>query len=326
MNLKRKLLLATLPLALGLSSLAQAEMTLKIAEIHPAGYPTVVAMENLGKKLEAATNGEIKSRMFAGGVLGSEKEVIEQTQIGAVQLTRVSLGSVGPVVPATNVFNMPFVFRDVDHMRKVVDGEIGQEILDAITNSDFNMVGLAWMEAGSRSLYTKKPVRSLDDLKGMKIRVIGNPLFIDTLNAMGANGIAMDTGEIFSALQSGVIDGAENNMRSFHSSRHFEAAKYWSQSEHSYAPDILLISRRSLEALRPGDRDLLIDTARASVPVMRQLWDASEGAARQAVAEYGIAFNDVDMDAFRTAAQPLRERYLRQPELQTLDRRIRDLA
>ena len=116
MNLKRKLLLATLPLALGLSSFVQAEMTLKIAEIHPAGYPTVVAMENLGKKLEAATNGEIKSRMFAGGVLGSEKEVIEQTQIGAVQLTRVSLGSVGSVVPATNVFNMPFVFRDVDHI------------------------------------------------------------------------------------------------------------------------------------------------------------------------------------------------------------------
>lgn len=151
MNLKRKLLVTALPFAFCISGLAHA-MTLKIAEIHPAGYPTVVAMENLGKKLETATNGEIKSRMFAGGVLGSEKEVIEQTQIGAVQLTRVSLGSVGPVVPATNVFNMPFVFRDIDHMRKVVDGEIGQEILDAITNSDFNMVGLAWMEAGSRSL------------------------------------------------------------------------------------------------------------------------------------------------------------------------------
>ena len=152
MNLKRKLLLATLPLALGLSTFAQAEMTLKIAEIHPAGYPTVVAMDNLGKKLDAATAGEIKSRMFAGGVLGSEKEVIEQTQIGAVQLTRVSLGSVGPVVPATNVFNMPFVFRDIAHMRKVIDGEIGQEILDAITNSDFNMVGLAWM--GVAAAYT----------------------------------------------------------------------------------------------------------------------------------------------------------------------------
>lgn len=230
MNFKRKLLIAALPLAFGLSSLAQADMTLKIAEIHPAGYPTVVAMENLGKKLDTATNGEIKSRMFAGGVLGSEKEVIEQTQIGAVQLTRVSLGSVGPVVPATNVFNMPFVFRDIDHMRKVVDGEIGQEILDAITDSDFNMVGLAWMEAGSRSLYTKKPVRKIEDLKGMKIRVIGNPLFIDTLNAMGANGIAMDTGEIFSALQSGVIDGAENNSPTLLEHNHFRVAKYYTQT------------------------------------------------------------------------------------------------
>ncbi len=160
MNLKRKLLVTALPFACCVSGLAHA-MTLKIAEIHPAGYPTVVAQENMGKKIAEATKGELDYRMFAGGVLGSEKEVVEQVQLGAVQMTRVSLGTLGPVVPDVNVFNMPFVFRDHEHMRKVIDGDIGQEILNKITNSEFNMVGLAWMDGGVRNLYTKEPVRGL---------------------------------------------------------------------------------------------------------------------------------------------------------------------
>lgn len=154
MTFKRKLLLAVLPFAFSVAMPASA-LDIKFAEIHPAGYPTVVAEQNMGKKLEQASNGEITFKMFAGGVLGSEKEVIEQAQIGAVQMTRVSLGIVGPVVPDVNVFNMPFVFRDHEHMRKIIDGDIGQEILDKITNSEFNLVALAWMDGGSRSIYTK---------------------------------------------------------------------------------------------------------------------------------------------------------------------------
>lgn len=309
MNLKRKLLLATLPLALGLSSFAQAEMTLKIAEIHPAGYPTVVAMEHLGQKLEEATNGEIKSRMFSGGVLGSEKEVIEQTQIGAVQLTRVSLGSVGPVVPTTNVFNMPFVFRDIDHMRKVVDGEIGQEILDAITDSDFNMVGLAWMEAGSRSLYTKKPVRKIEDLKGLKIRVIGNPLFIDTLNAMGANGIAMDTGEIFSALQSGVIDGAENNSPTLLEHNHFRVAKYYTQTHHLILPEPLLMSKTTWNKLTAEQQALVKKLAKEAQQEERELWTAKEKASDEKLKAAGVEYIEVDTKPFYDATAPVREKY-----------------
>ena len=132
---------------------------LKAADVHPAGYPNVVAVENMGKKLEAATNGRIKLQMFPGGVLGGEKEMVEQTQVGAIQIARISLGVLGPVVPDVNVFNMPFVFRDEAHMRKVIDGPIGQEILDKITASPAKLVGLGWMDSGSRSLYTKKPVR-----------------------------------------------------------------------------------------------------------------------------------------------------------------------
>jgi TRAP-type C4-dicarboxylate transport system substrate-binding protein len=207
MDFKRTLLVAALPFAFSLSSAAHA-LEIKFADIHPAGYPTVVAEEQLGKTLVTDSDGKLTFKMFAGGVLGSEKEVIEQAQVGAIQMARVSLGIVGPVVPDVNVFNMPFVFRDQAHMRKIIDGEIGQEILDKITHSEFNLVALAWMDGGTRNLYTKKPVRTLADLKGMKIRVQGNPMFIETINAMGGNGIAMDTGEIFSALQKQPADHA----------------------------------------------------------------------------------------------------------------------
>ena len=307
MFLKRTLM-AALPLAFCMATTAQA-VTLKIAEIHPNGYPTVVAMENMAKKLEEATDGEIKYRMFSGGVLGSEKEVVEQTQIGAVQLTRVSLGSVGPVVPDTNVFNMPFVFRDIDHMRKVIDGEIGQEILDKITNSQFNMVGLAWMEAGSRSLYTKKPVRKIEDLKGMKIRVIGNPLFIDTLNAMGANGIAMSTGEIFSALQTGVIDGAENNSPTLLEHNHYQVAKYFTQTHHLILPEPLMMSKTTWESLTPEQQTLVKKLAREAQMEERKLWEEKEKASDEKLKAAGVEYIEIDTKPFYDATAPVREKY-----------------
>jgi TRAP-type C4-dicarboxylate transport system substrate-binding protein len=158
---------------------------IKAADVHPEGYPNVVAMQNLGKKLEAATKGRMKLKMFPNAVLGDEKSVIEQTQAGGIDIMRTSLGPMGPVVPDVNVFNMPFVFRDEAHMRKVIDGPIGDEILDKITASSAGLVGLGWMDGGTRNLYTKKPVRKPADLAGQKIRMIGNPLFIDTMNAMG---------------------------------------------------------------------------------------------------------------------------------------------
>ncbi|WP_462380173.1 TRAP transporter substrate-binding protein [Pseudomonas sp. Marseille-QA0892] len=308
MFLKRTLL-AALPLAFSLAASVHAATTLKVAEIHPAGYPTVVAMENMAKKLQEATNGEITYRMFAGGVLGSEKEVVEQTQLGAVQLTRVSLGSVGPVVPDTNVFNMPFVFRDVDHMRKVIDGEIGQEILDKITNSQFNMVGLAWMEAGSRSIYTKKPVRKIEDLKGMKIRVIGNPLFIDTLNAMGANGVAMSTGEIFSALQTGVIDGAENNSPTLLEHNHYQVAKYYTQTHHLILPEPLMMSKTTWESLTPEQQQLVKKFAREAQMEERKLWEEKEKASDEKLKAAGVEYIEVDTKPFYDATAPVREKY-----------------
>ncbi|MFC6337901.1 DctP family TRAP transporter solute-binding subunit [Pseudomonas sp. CCM 7891] len=308
MNFKRTLLAAALPLTLVLANAAQA-LEIKFAEIHPAGYPTVVAEEQLGKTLEKASNGELTFKMFAGGVLGSEKEVIEQVQVGALQMTRVSLGIVGPVVPDVNVFNMPFVFRDQAHMRKIIDGEIGDEILDKITDSEFGLVALAWMDGGTRNLYTKKPVRKLEDLKGMKIRVQGNPLFIDTINAMGGNGIAMDTGEIFSALQTGVIDGAENNPPTLLEHNHYQSTKFYTLTEHLILPEPIVMSKITWEKLTPEQQELVKKTAKAAQAEERILWDAKSASSEAKLKAAGVEFITVDKKPFYDATASVRAKY-----------------
>ena len=309
MNFKRTLLAAALPLMFTFAGAAQAEMKLKFADIHPAGYPTVVAEENMGKALTKETNGELTFQYFPGGVLGSEKEVIEQMQVGAVQLSRVSLGIVGPVVPDVNVFNMPFIFRDQQHMRNVIDGPVGDEILGKITNSEFGLVALAWMDGGTRNIYTKKPVRKLEDLKGMKIRVQGNPMFIDMMNAMGGNGIAMDTGEIFSALQTGVIDGAENNPPTLLEHNHFQNAKFYSLTGHLILPEPIVMSKITWERLTPDQQKMVKTAAKAAQAEERVLWDKKSAASEEKLKAAGVEFITVDKKPFYDATAPVREKY-----------------
>lgn len=309
MNFKRTLLAAALPLIFTIAGAAQAEMKLKFADIHPAGYPTVVAEKSMGDTLTKETNGELTFQYFPGGVLGSEKEVIEQMQVGAVQLSRVSLGIVGPVVPDVNVFNMPFIFRDQQHMRNVIDGPVGDEILDKITNSEFGLVALAWMDGGTRNIYTKKPVRKLEDLKGMKIRVQGNPMFIDMMNAMGGNGIAMDTGEIFSALQTGVIDGAENNPPTLLEHNHFQNAKFYSLTGHLILPEPIVMSKITWEKLTPDQQTLVKKAAKAAQAEERVLWDKKSAASEEKLKAAGVEFITVDKKPFYDATAPVREKY-----------------
>ncbi len=297
-------------LCVPLGASAQDKLVFKAADVHPAGYPTVVAVENMGKKLATQTNGRITFQMFPGSVLGGEKEMIEQTQVGAIQIARVSLGPLGPVVPEVNVFNMPFVFRDIKHMRAVIDGPIGQELLDKISASPAKMIGLAWMDGGSRSLYTKKPVRKPEDLKGQKIRMMGNPLFVDTMNAMGGNGISMGYGEVFTALQTGVIDGAENSPPSLYTANHFKAgAKYYTQTNHLIIPEILVMSKATWDKLSPADQAAVKQAAREAQLDQRALWD-------KAVADYtaklkteGVEFIEMDNKPFYEATAPVRAKY-----------------
>lgn len=300
--------LATVAFAAPLAS--QAQTVLRAADVHPAGYPNVVAVESMGKKLEAATNGRIKIQMFPGGVLGSEKEVVEQTQVGAIQIARISLGILGPVVPDVNVFNMPFVFRDEAHMRKVIDGEIGKEILDKITASPARLVALGWMDAGSRSLYTKKPVRSPADLKGQKIRVMGNPLFVDTMNAMGGNGIAMGHTEVFSALQTGVLDGAENNPPTYFTSNQYTTgAKYYTQTNHLIIPEVLVMSKVTWDKLTPADQALVKKFSREAQMEQRALWDKSVAEYTAKLKAGGVEFINIDNKVFYDATAPVRAKY-----------------
>lgn len=302
-----------------------ASTVLTATDVHVANYPTVEAVKWIGDTMMRETGGRVRLRQYHSGQLGREAEAIDMARFGAIDMTRVYAGALNNAFPLTTALCLPYAFDSVAHMRHALENGVAQTVLDSFGTRD--LVGLAVYDSGARCFYnTRHPIVTPKDLHGLKLRVASSDMFIDLVRLLGANPTPMSLGDTFSGMETHMIDGAENNMRSFHSSRHFEAARYWSQSEHSYAPDMLLISRRSLEALRPGDRDLLIDTARASVPVMRGLWDASEGAARETVADYGIAFNDVDMDAFRTAAQPIRDRYLQQPALQALYRRIRDLA
>ena len=283
---------------------------MKAADVHPVGYPTVVAVENMGKKLSAATNGRISFTLFPGSVLGGEKEMIEQTQVGAIQFLRTSLGPVGPVVPEVNVFNMPFVFRSEAHMRAVIDGPIGQELLDKISASPARLVALAWMDGGTRSLYTKKPVRKPEDLKGQKIRMMGNPLFVDTMNAMGGNGISMGYGEVFTAIQTGVVDGAENNPPSLFTANHFQAgAKYYTQTRHLIIPEIFVMSKVSWDKLSKDDQALVKKTAREAQFEQRSLWDKSVADYTGKLKAAGVDFIEIDNKPFYDATAAVRSKY-----------------
>ncbi|WP_353236998.1 TRAP transporter substrate-binding protein [Limnohabitans sp.] len=290
--------------------MASAQTVLKAADVHPPGYPTVVAVESMAKKMEAATNGRFKFQMFPGSVLGGEKEMIEQTQVGAIQILRTSLGPVGPVVPEVNVFNMPFVFRDIPHMRAVIDGPIGQELLDKISASSARLVGLAWMDGGSRSLYTKKPVRKPEDLKGQKIRMMGNPLFVDTMNAMGGNGISMGFGEVFSAIQTGVVDGAENNPPSLLTANHFKAgAKFYTQTNHLIIPEILVMSKVTWDKLSAADQALVKRLGREAQMEQRVLWDKAVEESVVKLRAEGVEFINIDNKPFFDATAPVRAKY-----------------
>ena len=290
---------------------AQAEtMILKAADTHPEGYPTVTAVENMGKKLEAATNGRFKMQMYAGAVLGEEKASVEQAQIGAIQILRISLGVIGPVVPDVDVFNMPFVFRDIPHMRAVIDGPIGAELLDKVSNSPARLIGLGWMDGGARSLYTKKKVTTPADLKGVKVRMMGNPLFVDTMNAMGGNGISMSYGEVFSALQTGVIDGAENNPPSFYTANHFTTGtKYYAQTNHLIIPELLVMPKVTWDKLSADDKVLVKKLAREAQMEQRVLWDKSVAEYTTKLKAAGVEFVPVDQKLFYDATAPVRAKY-----------------
>lgn len=289
------------------SALAQ---TLRAADVHPADYPNVVAVKHMGEKLSAATEGRLDIKTFPGGVLCDEKQMIEQAQLGAIDIIRVSMAPVAAILPEINVFTLPYIFRDENHMHQVLDGMIGKEIGDRLTaNSKSRLVFLGWMDAGTRNLITKEPVVKADDLKGMKIRVQTSPVALDTLKAMGANAVAMGTSEVFSGMQTGVIDGTENNPPTFVAHNYLPVAKNYTWSKHFIIPELFLFSKSKWDKLKKEDQQLILRLAKEAQTEQRELWQAYNEKSLDTMKANGVQFHNIDTAYFYTATQPVRDKY-----------------
>lgn len=314
--------LAMLPLGSATAMAKAGTGLLTAADVHPNGYPTVEAVRWMSERLEKETNGRLRIRVYQSGQLGREPDTVDLARLGALDITRVNFAALNNAFPLTRLFSLPYVFDSVAHMRRSVDGEVGRTILEGFAARD--LVGLAIYDAGSRCFYNvRHPVASPKDLHGLKLRVPGSDIFIEFVRALGANPTPLPVNEVYSALQTHLIDGAENNWRTFHSSRQFEVARFWSQSEHSYSPEALLMSRRNFDALTPSDRELLIAVAKESVPHMRALWDRMAEESKAAVIAGGVQVLDVDREPFRAAVQPILKKYLDHGDLHDLYAAVR---
>jgi tripartite ATP-independent transporter DctP family solute receptor len=304
---------------------APARLELAATDVHVRGYPTVEALRWMGEQLEKETEGRVGLRLYHSGQLGRESDLIDLARFGAIDIARVNMAALNNPFPATRILCLPNVFDDTAHLRRALDGAVGQEILDAFGQRD--LVGLGFYDSGARCFYnTKRPIVTPQDLHGLKIRVPPSDIFMHLVRALGANPTPLPYGEVYSALQTRLIDGAENNWQSFHTTRQFEAARYWSYSRHSWSPEALLLSRRRLELLRPDDRERLFDIARRSVPYMRSLWDKSEADARDYVLAHGVSANEVDREAFARAAAPVLAQYRKDEQVERFYSGIRALA
>ena len=301
---------------------AACELTLRSADTHPDGYPTVAAVKAMGDLLNERSDGRLCIEVFHSSQLGEEKDTIEQTQFGVLDMNRVSLGPFNNIIEETRVVSLPYIFRSVEHMHKVMDGAVGQQILDAF--NDHDLVGLAFYDSGSRSFYnSRRPIMSIDDLAGLKFRVMQSDIFVDMVSALGANATPMPYGEVYSAIQTGVIDGAENNWPSFDSSGHYEVAAHYTLDQHLIVPEVLVMSKASFEKLNAEDQALVRQAARDSVPIMRELWVAREAESEKRVSEAGVEIiKDIDKTPFIEAMVPVYEKHVTSPVLKQLVEQI----
>lgn len=320
---KRFTLIQTLVATAAASMFAMAANATEFrsSDVHPDDYPTVQAVRHMSEELSKATGGKHSIKVFSKSALGSEKDTIEQTKLGAIAMTRVNVAPMNNICPATMVPTMPFLFRSTEHMRKVLDGAIGEEILKDCEAQGF--VGLAFYDSGARSIYTvKKPIKTLADAKGLKVRVQQSDLWVSLLEAMGANATPMPYGEVYTALKTSLVDAAENNYPSYESSRHFEVAKYYNKTEHSMAPEILLFSKKVWDTLPAEEQKQIRAAAKESVTYMRKLWDEREVKSLAIVKAGGAEIVDVDKASFQNAMKPVYDKFLKDPKLQDMVKRI----
>ena len=298
------------------------DITLRSSDTHPDGYPTVEGVKYMGELLAERTDGRICVEVFHSAQLGEEKDTIEQTQFGVIDLNRVSMGPFNNIIPETQVPSLPYIFRSTEHMHHVLDGDVGNDILAAC--ADHDLIGLTYYDAGARSFYNSQhPISSLDDLAGMKFRVMQSDLFVDMVGALGANATPMPYGEVYSSIQTGVIDGAENNWPSYESSGHFEVAGYYTLDQHLMVPEVLVMSKMSWDKLSPEDQEIVMQAAKDSTARQRELWAEREAVSEEKVRAAGNEIiTDFDKTPFIEAMVPVYEKYVTDPALQDLVARI----
>lgn len=321
-------IVSTLAVAVALLAAAplQSQTTLRAADVHDADYPTAVALSTMADQLREETRGRLSLKLYTGGQLGDELDTIEITILGGIDLNRVSLAPLNSIIPETLVLAMPFLFRSTAHMRETLDGPIGEEILAAF--EPHGLIGLAYYDSGARSLYNvDRPVRTPEDVAGMKVRVQSSEVFVAMVEALGGNATPMGFGQVYESLALGTIDAAENNWPSYHTTGHFEVAKHYSRTEHVMVPEVLVMSRYRWKRLSSDDRAAIRAAAKASVPVMRELWDARVETSRQQVLASGnFIIEDVDKEPFVRAMRPVYERFLTTESLRGLARRIQSVG
>ena len=296
----KKWMTLALALALVLCAATAGAVTLKLSEVHAEGYPTTLADQEFARLVEERTDGRIKIDVYSGGALyGEETGAIEALQLGDLAFSRVSASPVSSYVPAMNAIQMPYLYKNADHMWAVLNGEIGQKMLSEVQASGSGLVGLCWYDAGARSYYTNKPVTCVADMKGLKIRMQNNRMMVAMTNVLGGVGVTgIGPNEVYSAITQGTIDGAENNWPTYQNMGDYEAAPYYVQYKHTMVPEILLASEAVLAELDEADVEIIKACARETQEYEKQKWAEKEASSEQIVRAAGCTITELTPEAF----------------------------
>jgi len=296
---------------------------IKLAHALDTQHPVHEAMVFMAERLEEKSNGLMRIDIYPGSQLGSERELIELLQMGIIGITKVSSGTLENFVPNASIFGIPYIFKDHEHYWRVLKSDVGKKIL--LDCEDYWLRGLGYYDAGSRSFYTKeKPVLTPDDLTGLKIRVMKSQIAVETIQTLGGSATPIVWGELYSALQQGVVDAAENNPPSFFFSRHYEICKYYSLDEHTSPPDMLIISKYQWNSLNAEQQKILQEAVDESVEFQRQLWKETEEEVLSKLKESGVKIYQPNKEPFRKKVEPLYEEY-KDTELYNLLMMIREI-
>lgn len=280
----------------------------RLAEAHPSDYPTTLGDKRFAELVNEKSKGRIQIKVFSDAQLGDEKSVIQQIQMGSIEFTRISTGTLAEFNKQFGVFSLPFIFDNDEHVWKFLNSDSGKQMLTNLEKS--KMMGLAYYSSGSRSFYTKNPVKSPEDLKGMKIRVIQNAINVDLMRAFGASATPMAYGEVFSALQTGVIDGAENNPPSYLTANHHQAVKNYILDSHQRVPEVLMVSKATWDKLSEEDRTIIKQAALESVQFQKDAWNKFETDALNKLKQSGVIVTEVkDNKPWKDAAKAVIEKY-----------------